>query len=74
MRKHQLKIFLLSDSDLVIQKRYGVWQLKKFMGKEFMGTVRSTFLIDKKGVVRNVWNTVKVKGHVQEVLQAAKAL
>jgi len=46
---------------------YGVWQLKKMCGKEYMGVVRSTFIINPKGEIAALWSNVKVKGHVQEV-------
>ncbi len=67
--KHSLSIILLSDPDLKVQKKYGVWGKKKFMGREFMGTIRTTFLINEKGKITKVWEKVKVKGHVQEVLE-----
>lgn len=68
--KHQLAITLLSDPDLHIAKAYGVWQLKKFMGKEYMGIVRSTFLIDPDGKIAQIWSNVRVKNHVDTVLAA----
>lgn len=68
--KYQLQFDLLIDGDKELAKAYGVYQKKKFMGKEFMGIVRSTILIDEKGIVEKVWSPVKVKGHVDEVLQA----
>jgi peroxiredoxin Q/BCP len=68
--KKSLPFPLLVDADAEVCKLYGVWQLKKFMGREFMGIVRSTFLIDPKGVVSKVWSPVSVKGHVEEVLAA----
>ena len=55
-------------------EKYGVWVDKSMYGRKYMGIDRSTFLIDKDGVVRNVWHKVKVPGHVAEVLKAAKAL
>lgn len=67
--KHGLKFDLLVDGDKKIAEKYGVHQLKKFMGREFMGIVRSTFLIDEEGRLQKVWSPVKVKGHVQEVLE-----
>ena len=67
--KQSLKINLISDVDHKIQEKYGAWQLKKFMGREFMGTVRTTFLVDKKGKVINVWENVKAKGHANKVLE-----
>ena len=72
--KKKLTIRLLSDPDSAVQKKYGIWRPKKFMGREFIGTVRSTFLIDKKGKVRRAWDPVKVKGHAKEVLEAVKAM
>jgi len=74
IKNKNLNITLISDSDTKIQKKYGVWRLKKFMGKEFMGTVRSTFLIDSEGKIRKMWDKVKVKGHVEEVLETVKKL
>ncbi len=70
--KHQLAITLLSDPDLQIAKAYGVWQLKKFMGKEYMGIVRSTFLIDPNGKIAQIWSNVRVKNHVDTVLAAVE--
>jgi peroxiredoxin Q/BCP len=68
--KKDLPFSLLVDSDAEVCKLYGVWQLKKFMGREFMGIVRSTFLVDPKGRVAKVWSPVTVKGHVDDVLAA----
>lgn len=69
-----LNLTLLSDPEKDVQKLYGVWRLKKFMGKEFLGTVRTTFLIDEKGIIRKIWDKVKVKGHVEDVLESVKKL
>jgi thioredoxin-dependent peroxiredoxin len=66
--KHDLKIILLSDPEHQIAESYGVWQLKKFMGKEYMGIVRSTFLIDSTGKISHIWSNVRVKNHVDDVL------
>ncbi len=63
-----LAITLLSDLDASIQKKYGVWKPKKFMGKEFLGTVRTTYLIDPKGKIASIWPDVRVIGHAQVVL------
>ena len=52
----------------------GIWTEKKMYGKTFMGMVRTTYLVDEKGKIAQVWNKVKVKGHAEEVLEAAKAL
>lgn len=72
--KQKLSVQLLSDPDTKMQKSYGVWRKKKFMGREFMGTVRSTFLIDPKGKVAAAWDNVKVKNHAEEVLERLKEL
>ncbi|WP_099241040.1 thioredoxin-dependent thiol peroxidase [Synechococcus sp. BDU 130192] len=69
IEKKELAIELLSDPDHQTAEAYGVWQLKKFMGKEYMGIVRSTFLIDPQGQVAAIWSKVKVKGHAQAVLE-----
>lgn len=74
IEKHDLKVNLISDEDHSIQEKYGVWQLKKFMGREFMGTVRTTFLIDSKGNIVNSWEKVKAKGHPREVLEFVKKI
>ena len=73
IKKHNLEIILLSDPEHKIAEDYGVWQLKKFMGKEYMGIVRSTFLIDPSGKVIQIWSKVKVKNHVDTVLQEVRA-
>jgi len=65
---------LISDIDTDVCEQFGVWQLKKTFGKEYMGIVRSTFLIDKNGVLRQHWDKVKVKGHADEVLEAVREL
>jgi len=68
--KYSLPFALLSDSDAAVQKLYGVWQPKKFLGREFLGTVRSTFLIDAKGRIAKAWSPVTVDGHSVEILAA----
>jgi thioredoxin-dependent peroxiredoxin len=73
-KKHGLPFILASDSDGKITERYGVWVEKSMYGRKYMGIERSTFLIDKGGVVRGVWHKVKIGGHVGEVLKAAQAL
>ena len=72
--KYGLNFTLGSDEDGSVCESYGVWKEKKNYGRTYMGIERSTFLIDGKGVIRNVWRKVKVNGHVDEVLEAAKAL
>ncbi|WP_373543444.1 thioredoxin-dependent thiol peroxidase [Chamaesiphon sp.] len=72
--KHNLEIILLSDPEHQIAETYGVWQLKKFMGKEYMGIVRSTFLLDPSGKITQIWSNVRVKNHVDAVLDAVRQL
>ncbi len=67
IEKKGLKITLLSDEDKKVLQEYGVWQLKKMCGREYMGVVRTTYLIDPKGKVAYRWDKVKVKGHIQAV-------
>jgi peroxiredoxin Q/BCP len=69
--KQKLNFPLLSDPDHFVIGAYGMWQMKKFMGRSFMGIVRSTFLIGPDGKIEKIWDTVKVKGHAGEVLAAA---
>lgn len=71
--KKDLTINLLSDEDSRIQKLYDVWKPKKMMGREFLGTVRTTFLINPLGNVEKIWNNVKVKGHAEAVLEVLKS-
>lgn len=68
------KFDLLSDPDEVVCKKFDVIQEKTLYGRKFMGVVRSTFLIDADGKLRREWRNVKVKGHAEEVLEAAKSL
>ena len=72
--KKDLKITLLSDEEKKVLSDYGVWQLKKMYGREYMGVVRTTYLIDKNGIVVKRWDKVKVKNHVNEVKEALKEL
>ena len=65
---------LLADEEKEVINAFGVWGPKKFMGKEFMGTIRSTFLIDNKGKIKKIWDKVKVKGHAEQVLNEVKKL
>ncbi|MFZ3590993.1 thioredoxin-dependent thiol peroxidase [Bacillus sp. DJP31] len=66
--KHDLPFLLLVDEDHKIAKSYEVWKLKKNFGKEYMGIERSTFVINKEGLIVKEWRNVKVKGHVEEAL------
>ncbi|MEW6722213.1 MAG: thioredoxin-dependent thiol peroxidase [Candidatus Micrarchaeota archaeon] len=71
-KKYSLGVILLSDADASVQKAYGVWRPKKFLGKEFLGTARVTFLIDERGKILKVWDPVKPEGHAEEVLDEVK--
>jgi peroxiredoxin Q/BCP len=73
-KKYDLPFILASDADGAVVEKYGVWVEKSMYGRKYMGIDRSTFLIDKNGIVRGVWRKVKVGGHVAEVLKAAQAL
>ena len=70
--KYKIKFNLLADEEIKILKKYKVWGKKKFMGREFMGINRTTFLIDKKGKIIKIWKNVKVKDHAKEVLETLK--
>tara|TARA_B100000475_G_scaffold190625_1_gene162920 strand:+ start:220 stop:669 length:450 start_codon:yes stop_codon:yes gene_type:complete len=70
--KYKIKFDLLSDEELKVLKKYKVWGKKKFMGREFMGIIRTTYLIDKKGKIIKIWENVKVKDHAKEVLETLK--
>jgi len=72
--KHDLPFDLISDTDQKLVNKYGVWQEKNLYGRKYMGIVRSTFIIDKKGVVRKIYPKVKVKTHVEEVLEVLKEI
>jgi len=72
--KYDLNFKLLADTDNKITKAYGVYQKKSLYGREFMGIVRSTFVIDKEGIVKKVFPKVKVTSHTEEVLEALKAI
>ncbi|MGM0584757.1 MAG: thioredoxin-dependent thiol peroxidase [Pseudomonadota bacterium] len=72
--KHDLGITLLSDEDGSVCETYGVWVEKSMYGKKYMGVERATFLIDAQGRVARIWRKVKVPGHAEEVLEAARAL
>jgi peroxiredoxin Q/BCP len=73
-KKHGLAVTLAADEDKAAAEAYGVWVEKSMYGKKYMGVERSTFLIDKSGKVAKSWRKVKVPGHAEEVLAAAKAL
>ena len=72
--KYGLKHTLGSDPDIEAARAYGVWGEKTLYGRKYMGMERATFLVDAKGVIREIWRKVKVPGHVEAVLAAAKSL
>jgi peroxiredoxin Q/BCP len=72
--KQSFPFELISDPDETFCKLFDVIKLKKLYGKEYMGIERSTFLIDSNGILKKEWRKVKVKGHVEEVLEASQAL
>ena len=72
--KYNLPFTLIADTNQKVVNKYGVWQEKSLYGKKFMGIVRSTFIIDKNGVIRKIFPKVKVKGHVEEILNEIKSL
>ena len=72
--KHDLKVVLASDEEGLACDAYGVWVEKSMYGKKYMGIQRATFLIDGSGKIAHIWPKVSVKGHADEVLEAAKNL
>ena len=74
VEKHGFQFPMLCDQSHQMLEDYGVWQLKKFMGREFMGIVRSTFLLDKSRKIIKTWKNVKVKDHAKEVLNTLKSI
>lgn len=73
IEKHGLPFLLLSDPEHKLADYFQVWKKKKMAGREYMGIERSTFLIDEEGTIVKEWRKVKVKGHVEEVLQSVEA-
>ena len=74
IEKKGLKITLLADEEKEVCQLFGVWQLKKNYGREYMGVVRSTFIIDPDGKIAAKWEKVRVKGHVEAVKEKLAAL
>lgn len=66
IEKHNLKIDLISDENLELNKKFDVWKLKKFMGREYMGTDRSTFYLENGKIIMQ-WNSIKLKDHLNEL-------
>jgi peroxiredoxin Q/BCP len=72
--KHGLSITLAADEDKTVAESYGVWGEKSMYGRKYMGVDRSTFLVDRDGVIAKVWRGVKVPGHVDDVLDTARLI
>ena len=73
IEKQTLNIQLLSDETHSVLEKYGVWGKKKFMGREYMGVLRTTVLIDPAGKIAHIWENVSVKGHAEDVLKELKS-
>ena len=74
VEKQALPFQLISDEIGTLCEDFGVWAEKSMYGRKYMGIIRATFIIDAKGVIRHVWPKVKVKGHVEDVLETLKGL
>ena len=72
--KYQLTITLAADGEKRVAESYGVWMDKSMYGRKYMGVDRSTFLIDRDGVIAKIWRNVKVPGHVEEVLDTTRVI
>ena len=72
--RHDLTIPLVADEDRKVTEAYGVWREKTTFGRTYMGVVRSTFLIGRDGRIAGIWDNVRLKGHIDSVLEATKAL
>lgn len=73
-QKHDLALTLLADEGQALAEAYGIWVEKSMYGRSYMGLERSTFLIDAEGKIARIWRKVKVPGHAEEVLEAARTL
>ena len=73
-KKYKLKFDLLSDQKLSVIKRYGAWGKKSFLGKNYFGVIRTTFLINTKGKICKIWSNVRVKNHTKDVLKELKKI
>ena len=72
IKKQNLNFTLLTDEDNVMSSAYGVWGPKKFMGKEFLGIKRTTFIIDENGLIERIFDKVKTKSHFEQILESYK--
>ena len=73
-RKYGLSYPLLSDESKQVHKLYGVWKKKKLFGREYMGVIRTTFVIDERGRIHHIFSKVRIKKHVENVLTILKAM
>lgn len=71
-KKYNLPFMLLSDENLDVLKKYDVWKEKSMYGRKYMGIERTTFIIDEKGIIKEIYSKVKVEGHVDDVLSKIK--
>lgn len=74
IKKHKLGVALAADEDKTVLQAYGVWKEKSMYGRNFMGVERTTFLIREDGTIATIWQKVKVAGHAETVLEAARKL
>lgn len=74
IEKKDLKVTLLCDEEIEVLKKYGAWGMKKMYGKEYEGVIRTTVLIDPQGNIAYIWPKVRVKGHVEKVLEKLREL
>lgn len=72
IEKYSLPFLLLSDEDHKVSELYGTWGLKKLYGREYMGMLRKTFIIDKKGVITHIFEKVNTKNHFEQILESLK--
>lgn len=72
INKHSLPFTLLSDADHAIAENYGTWGLKKFMGREYYGIIRKTFIIDQNGVIEKIFDKVDTKKHFEQISDSYK--
>jgi peroxiredoxin Q/BCP len=72
--KYKLPFPLIADTSHVVLEKYGVWDQKKLFGREYMGVLRTTFVMDEKGIIRNIFLKPKNKAHAEEIIKAWEAL
>ncbi len=73
LQKYDLNFTIVSDVDAKICQLYGVWMEKSMYGRKYMGVARTTFLIDEQGIIQHIWENVKVKGHIEEVISTLQS-